>query len=100
MCSGLVRIGYAVLYEAHLYWEEDAKSSRSPDNFARSPLAAQRSGPDHVYMTAEDDPATANVSEFAKQYGFSEFGRFAGTYRTMFGETPSTTLLRAQITRP
>ena len=40
------------------------------------------------------DPGTAKVSEIADRYGFSEFGRLAGFYRTIFGETPSATLHR------
>jgi AraC-like DNA-binding protein len=40
------------------------------------------------------DPATAKVSEIAAQYGFSEMGRFAGFYRTIFGEMPSVILRR------
>jgi transcriptional regulator GlxA family with amidase domain len=46
------------------------------------------------------DSTTASVADVAREYGFSEFGRFAVVYRTMFGETPSTTLRRARITRP
>jgi AraC-like DNA-binding protein len=46
------------------------------------------------------DPATASVSELARRHGFSEFGRFAVIYRRVFGEMPSTTLRRPQITRP
>jgi AraC-like DNA-binding protein len=41
------------------------------------------------------DPATAHVAEIARRYGFSELGRFAVMYRTLFGETPSTTLRHA-----
>jgi AraC-like DNA-binding protein len=41
------------------------------------------------------DPATANVAEIARIYQFHELGRFAVTYRTIFGETPSTTLRRS-----
>jgi transcriptional regulator GlxA family with amidase domain len=38
------------------------------------------------------DPATASVAEIARSCEFSELGRFAVTYRTIFGEMPSTTL--------
>ena len=41
------------------------------------------------------DPATASVAEIARIYQFHEPGRFAVTYRTVFGEMPSTTLRRA-----
>jgi AraC family ethanolamine operon transcriptional activator len=32
------------------------------------------------------------VSTVATDHGFCELGRFAGTYKLMFGETPSETL--------
>ena len=40
------------------------------------------------------DPATTSVAEIARKHQFLELGRFAVTYRTIFGEMPSTTLRR------
>jgi AraC family ethanolamine operon transcriptional activator len=39
--------------------------------------------------------AAASVSEIAAAFGITELGRFAGEYRTAFGETPSVTLRSA-----
>jgi AraC-like DNA-binding protein len=43
-----------------------------------------------------DGPATASIAAIALEHGFSEPGRFAISYRALFGETPSTTLRRSQ----
>jgi AraC-like DNA-binding protein len=42
------------------------------------------------------NPLTARVAEVARDHQFLEPGRFAVTYRTTFGESPSTTLQRDQ----
>ena len=39
-------------------------------------------------------PDKVKVAEVANRYGFTQLGRFAGTYRATFGEIPSTTLER------
>jgi AraC-like DNA-binding protein len=59
----------------------------SPGNYARlRRLNLVRS------MLRRADPAAVTVAEIARRYGFSELGRFAGIYRDVFGEPPSTTL--------
>jgi transcriptional regulator GlxA family with amidase domain len=40
------------------------------------------------------DPSKATVAEVARNHQFLELGRFAVTYRTTFGESPSATLQR------
>jgi len=40
------------------------------------------------------DPSTTSVAEVARNHQFLELGRFAVTYRTTFGESPSVTLQR------
>jgi AraC-like DNA-binding protein len=40
------------------------------------------------------NPSTASVAEVARSHQFLELGRFAVTYRTTFGESPSATLQR------
>ncbi len=46
----------------------------------------------HSLVTS--DPEKTSVTEIALRHGFFEFGRFAGVYRSEFGESPSMTLRR------
>lgn len=41
------------------------------------------------------DREKTTVTDVATNYGFWEFGRFSVSYRSLFGESPSTTLHRA-----
>jgi AraC family ethanolamine operon transcriptional activator len=41
------------------------------------------------------DPSRTRVTDIAMEFGFSEMGRFAGHYLSMFGESPSATLHNA-----
>ena len=44
------------------------------------------------------DPRAASVLEVASRYGIRDLGRFAGEYRTLYGELPSATLRRGSRT--
>jgi AraC-like DNA-binding protein len=46
------------------------------------------------------NPSTSTVAEVARNHQFLELGRFAVTYRTTFGESPSVTLHRDPRTPP
>src|SRR5260370_38201378 len=39
-----------------------------------------------------NSPTTTTIGTLAREYGFSELGRFAAAYRAGFGEPPPTTL--------
>jgi AraC family ethanolamine operon transcriptional activator len=41
------------------------------------------------------DPSRTRVTDIAIEFGFSEMGRFAGQYLSMFGESPSATLRKS-----
>ncbi len=43
---------------------------------------------------ARSDPHSATVTAIANDHGFAELGRFAVSYRSLFGEAPSVTLQR------
>lgn len=45
-------------------------------------------------LLRDGEPRSLRVTDVALQFGFTQLGRFAGTYRAAFGETPSQTLRR------
>jgi AraC-like DNA-binding protein len=49
---------------------------------------------------SQADSSTTTVTRIAMEHGFWELGRFSGSYRAMFGETPSATLFRPPHDRP
>jgi AraC family ethanolamine operon transcriptional activator len=62
----------------------------SPKRYA----IAQRLQAAHAAL-ANADPGTTTVTDVAMTFGFFELGRFAGRYRSAFGEVPSQTLQHA-----
>jgi transcriptional regulator GlxA family with amidase domain len=44
------------------------------------------------------NPSMVSVAEVARNHQFLELGRFAVTYRAIFGESPSATLQRGRQT--
>ena len=63
----------------------------------RSPVSYARLRRLNLVRSAlmRSNPATANIATMARNFGFSEPGRFAAAYRSVFGETPSVTLRRS-----
>ena len=59
----------------------------------RCMLAERLEGARRALADARARPGT--VTGVATRYGFYELGRFAGTYKDAFGETPSETLYGA-----
>jgi transcriptional regulator GlxA family with amidase domain len=53
----------------------------------------------HVHEDLLRAEAGATVSHIAARWGFYQFGRFAGLYRQLCGESPSDTLRRARAMR-
>jgi AraC-like DNA-binding protein len=46
------------------------------------------------HILRNQDPGSTSVSDVARCHGFLQLGRFAATYRSLFGELPSATLSR------
>jgi transcriptional regulator GlxA family with amidase domain len=54
-----------------------------------------------VHRVLREDPSRAvKVTDVASDYGFSELGRFAVSYREAFGESPSATLRGSLLKSP
>jgi AraC family ethanolamine operon transcriptional activator len=66
-----------------------------------SPKQAVRNARLHEVRRALQDASVKKgmITHVATDYGFYDLGRFAGTYKAMFGETPSKTLQAASTGR-
>jgi AraC-like DNA-binding protein len=65
----------------------EAHLAMSPSHYRR------RRAMENVHRALRSgDPQTTTVSEVAGKHGFRDLGRFAGSYRAIFGELPSATL--------
>jgi transcriptional regulator GlxA family with amidase domain len=52
-----------------------------------------------VRQALTDGPPSITVTRIASQYGFFELGRFAGIYKSAFGESPSQTIKVRRLSR-
>lgn len=90
--------------------EELCRASNVSERRLRSAFSEEFDCPPSAYMRAwaldranrrlrEADADSASVTAVAADLGFNHLGRFAGHYRSMFGESPSLTLKRIREVR-
>jgi len=61
-------------------------------------IRLKRLGMVRTALRRGDFPAPT-IGDIAQRYGFSELGRFAGLYQSVFGELPSATLRWGQASK-